>query len=361
MKTYQFQSHDEDSESNDQPNWILSFANMMFLMFGLCAYLFFTENKQLGSFKNEESYPGNNNTSIYNQPTSYGKYNFLQVPEEVQNKLQEQKAFIDRLSLQTEKLRLELSDNKAKFGNSSDLILTHQKEKRILEKQIEFHISENDNLKTLLQIQEAENKKLVEKIKVAEQEKDVEQSLRDLKEKEVKRKEAQIKNRDSQLNQSNQNIEYTNNIVATQEAEISELRAQLSRAKAELNSLPQNLMFILKWSAPVDLDLSVTDPNGTSFDMKKRTIAGVDGKISVASATGPGSEIWESQQFIPGEYKIMVTYKAGQTETKRASGFVLQASSGRDSKESIMYTVDTNNKNKEITVVVDSKGRIAFK
>ena len=362
MRVYQFKSHDDDLDNNQQQSWLFPFANMMFLMFGLYAYLYVSGNGALNSSgfgglagkKNQLNLQGKESVQVDQKIV-------MQVPEEVQKKLQDQQTLIDRLSQQAELLQSELAENKTKLGKTSDSISVREAEKKAMENEIELLRKEKEDLKTVMLSQQTENQQLVEKIKVAEEQKALEQKLRDLKEKEVKRKEAQIKNRDSQLNQTNQNIEYTNNIIATQEAEISQLRSQLLQAKSELGNLPQNLMFVLKWSTPVDLDLSVTDPNGKRFDFNRRTIAGVDGKISVESGTGPGSEIWEAQQFTPGEYKLRVTFKPNQLATKRASGFVLQASSARDSKESMMYTVDLNNRQKEIRVIVDQRGRIAFK
>ena len=354
MNFKKFDSHDEDLDSNQQQAWLMPYANMMCLMAGFFAIMYMSNSGKLGS-----SFGGSSLSAIgARTPDAIASATVQpdhlvtnEIPKDFLDKYEQQKKLIENLSLQAEKLQKEVNEHKTILSENNSSASALLAEKKNLEYEIEKLNEAQRKSFEQIQLEQAEKQKLAEQIRLAEYQKIAEQQLRDKKEQEIKRKEFQLKSKDSQISQSNQNIEYTKNIIETQEAQIAQLRAQLGEAKAELSSLPQNLMFMLKWNSPQDLDLTVTDPNGRKYDLKRR---------NVASESTAGSEFWQSENFTPGLYKLRITYNPGPVGSKQNASFVIRADSSRDSKETLNHTVDVNNRFKEITVNVSDKGLISF-
>jgi hypothetical protein len=354
MSLNKFDSSDEDLDSNQQQSWLMPYANMMCLMAGFFAVLYTLNGGKLNSSVSGAALSAIGSRSpdaLANATLKPDNFVTNEIPKDFLDKYEQQKKLIETLSVQAEKLQKEVNHNKMVLNenNSSSSVLLTQK--KALENEIEKLNEAQKKAFEQIQIEQAEKQKLTEQIKLSEYQKIAEQQIRDKKENEIKRKEVQLKSKDSQISQSNQNMEYTKNIIETQESQIAQLRAQLGEAKTELSNLPQNLMFLLKWNSPQDLDLTVTDPKGRKFDLKRR---------NVASEGSGSSEFWQSENFAPGQYRLRVTYNPGPVGSKQNASFVIRADSSRDSKETLNHTVDTNNRVKEIMVNVSEKGQISF-
>lgn len=354
MNFNKFDSPDEDLDTNQQQSWLMPYANMMCLMAGFFAIMYMANSGKLGTSMGGAALSAvgaRTPDAIANAPTQPDNLVTNEIPKDFLDKYEQQKKLIQTLSVQTEKLQKEVNEHKTILSDNNSSAATLLTEKKSLEYEIEKLNEAQKKSLEQIQLEQTEKQKLAEQIRLAEYQKIAEQQLRDKKEQEIKRKEFQLKSKDSQISQSNQNIEYTKNIIETQEAQIAQLRAQLGEAKSELSSLPQNLMFMLKWTSPQDLDLTVTDPKGRKFDLKRR---------NVASEASGGSEYWQSENFVPGLYKLRITYNPGIVGSKQNASFVIRADSSRDSKETLNYTVDVSNRVKEITVNVSEKGLISF-
>lgn len=354
MSYNKFDSADEDLDSSQQQSWLMPYANMMCLMAGFFAIMYMLNGGQFNSSVGGTALSGigaRNPDALISATAKPDALVTNEIPKDFLDKYEQQKKLIETLSIQAEKLQKEVNDHKSALNENSSSASTLLTEKRNLQYELEKLTEAQKRAFEQIQIEQAEKQKLAEQIRVSEYQKIAEQQLRDKKEIEIKRKEFQLKTKDSQISQSNQNIEYTKNIIETQESQIAQLRAQLNEAKAELSNLPQNLMFMLKWSSPQDLDLSVTDPKGRKFDLKRR---------NVASEGSGGSEFWQSENFSPGQYRLRITYNPGPVGSKQNASFVIRADSSRDSKETLNYTVDVNNRVKEIMVNVSEKGLISF-
>lgn len=354
MSFNKFDSPDEELDSNQQQSWLMPYANMMCLMAGFFAIMYTLNGGKLNSSVGGSALSAIGTRApdaVASAPVQPDTIVTNEIPKDFLDKYEQQKKLIETLSVQAEKLQKEVNEHKTILNannSSASALLT---EKQNLQFEIEKLNEAQKKSLEQIQLEQTEKQKLAEQIRLSEYQKIAEQQLRDKKEQEIKRKEFQLKSKDSQISQSNQNIEYTKNIIETQEAQIAQLRAQLGEAKSELSNLPQNLMFMLKWNSPQDLDLTVTDPNGRKYDLKRR---------NVASEGSGGSEFWQSQNFAPGQYKLRITYNPGPVGSKQNASFVIRADSSRDSKETLNHTVDVNNRVKEITVNVSEKGLISF-
>ncbi|MGZ3773498.1 MAG: flagellar motor protein MotB [Pseudobdellovibrionaceae bacterium] len=91
--------------------------------------------------------------------------------------------------------------------------------------------------------------------------------------------------------------------IAEQQEEIQKLLARLQLVIKE--NLDSFMMVVLKWTSDKhDLDLTVTDPNDHVYNFKKRTYPNTPSKFVLDSRSGPGVEMWQTQKLIPGDYKI---------------------------------------------------------
>lgn len=92
--------------------------------------------------------------------------------------------------------------------------------------------------------------------------------------------------------------------MAQDQKTIADLREQLRQASAG----DQNLSFmavVISWpTQDHDIDLVVVDPKGHEFNFKRRKIAGVAAQFSLDTRRGPGTELWQSNEIIPGVYKV---------------------------------------------------------
>lgn len=112
----------------------------------------------------------------------------------------------------------------------------------------------------------------------------------------------------------NQQLESQN---ANLESEIKDLKvAQTSKGSAADQTF---LIFSLKWETEKhDLDLSVTDPLGQVFNYDNRSKKGADGKLVIDSRTGPGIELWQSSRSQKGRYRVDIKFYNAYGNSKPA-------------------------------------------
>ena len=66
------------------------------------------------------------------------------------------------------------------------------------------------------------------------------------------------------------------------------------------------LVFVVQWTTVKhDVDLHVIDPAGEEFSYRKSIIPGRPGELSVDTTMGPGVEIWEVADALPGKYQVL--------------------------------------------------------
>jgi uncharacterized protein YfaP (DUF2135 family) len=74
-----------------------------------------------------------------------------------------------------------------------------------------------------------------------------------------------------------------------------------------------------------DIDLVVTDPNGVTFNYKHRKKENYPGLFALDTRQGPGAEIWQSDQAIPGTYSVQYVFynQYGNKEAAPISGSIM--------------------------------------
>lgn len=125
---------------------------------------------------------------------------------------------------------------------------------------------------------------------------------------------------------------------------VADLREQLRQATGE-----QNMGFmavVVSWpTQDHDIDLVVTDPKGREFSFKKRKIAGSAGQFSLDTRRGPGTELWQSAEIIPGTYKVTYIFynKVNNPEPAVVRGTIFTPKGSFTMPEQKM-TIDSNNR-----------------
>lgn len=62
---------------------------------------------------------------------------------------------------------------------------------------------------------------------------------------------------------------------------------------------------IVQWSTPKhDIDLEIIDPKGRVYNYKKRKNPGSSASFALDSRSGPGAEVWQTNDLVEGTYKI---------------------------------------------------------
>lgn len=131
--------------------------------------------------------------------------------------------------------------------------------------------------------------------------------------------------------------------------------------KDQITQNPNNfLMISTTWASEKhDIDLEIIDVNNKKFNFKKKSYGGVDGQFEIDSRYGPGLEMWKTPKLQAGQYKVKVT---------------LYNSNGNDNPAEVQASVITvtenlklpiiklskTDKTKEVRFNVDEKGKITL-
>lgn len=124
---------------------------------------------------------------------------------------------------------------------------------------------------------------------------------------------------------------------------------------------PNNfLMISTTWSSEKhDIDLEIVDVNNKKFNFKKKSYGGIDGQFEIDSRYGPGLEMWKTPKLQPGTYKLKVTlYNSnGNDNPAEVHANVITVS---ENLKLPVITLSKTDKTKELRINVDEKGKITL-
>ena len=124
---------------------------------------------------------------------------------------------------------------------------------------------------------------------------------------------------------------------------------------------PNNfLMISTTWASEKhDIDLEIVDVNNKKFNFKKKSYGGVDGQFEIDSRYGPGLEMWKTPKLHPGTYKIKVSlYNSnGNDNPAEVQANVITVT---ENIKLPVITLTKTDKTKEIRITVDEKGKITL-
>lgn len=377
---------DEHEEHVDE-RWLVSYADMMTLLFGLFVLLYslsvMDKNAAEKVIQSTKEKFGESPTEVANpakpEPEKVDTEAIIQslkaekLELETQMRLQEKKlAQVDEWKKELDLKELELRENKKELQknkkeldnlertNKSLASNTQDSEKWIKKvKDLEQKISQDPAKKLiaqleaqiqeqkLLQNKDQSLKEKIEKISLenTKLKQTLEQSQRDLSS--VDKNQEKINNLESQLQQleaSKEQLEKNNKL----------LEANLKKAESAGGAQKAFLAVFISWSTrDHDIDLVVKDPSGKKFDFKNRKHGSHPGYFALDTRRGPGAELWQSDRIVPGTYTATYSFynQYGNTEPAKVSGTIYSA---KGSFEITAVQMDVGSK-KEYLIQFDVK------
>jgi flagellar motor protein MotB len=160
------------------------------------------------------------------------------------------------------------------------------------------------------------------------------------------------------------NVEEMKEQNAQLQNELEQKKKDFDQLKDESEKLQKNaqryMMVLLTWETEKqDLDLQVITPSHKQFNFKKRKIAGEPGSFELDSRYGPGIEMWKAENFGPGVYSAKVSLY-NQNGNKSPAPVKLSVLTNRGSYRSPAFSVDEKNSEKEIRFSVTPEGEVSW-
>lgn len=268
-------SHEDHGSSHDE-RWLVSYADMMTLLFGLFVMLFSLAMETQG--RPDQVLSDLPNTS-QRQPNSA--------------EAEQWKTYAEKLKDYAENLKKKYDELAKKVGSTN-----------ISQADFDKLRTENDRLKKRIQ----ELMSIIEAQKT-QQGLDLPKLLSELETLRDKLSDYEaLKKRLAELESQLQNSAAAERTIAQLNDKIKTLEEAI---KEGLESKKTSSFFLinLQWdSEKHDLDLIVTDPFGNQYDFENRVHKNKSGKLVVDSRSGPGVELWKSLDFTPGKYLVQVKF-----------------------------------------------------
>jgi flagellar motor protein MotB len=156
------------------------------------------------------------------------------------------------------------------------------------------------------------------------------------------------------------------NLINELQAKIQAQNQAIEKTNQEIKEKNNNLAnssflaFVMSWGTRnQDIDLSVTDPEGSLFNFKLRKHANHPGLLVLDTRQGPGVEIWQSDKITPGVYSFNYQFynSYGNTEPCPVTG-TLFTSQGKISLPQITLTPDKKQHTFKVEISSGGKPRL---
>jgi flagellar motor protein MotB len=361
---------DEDHDEHIDERWLVSYADMMTLLFGLFVLLYSlaTMDQQKAEKIRQST---NEKFGHQKEAKPVKEIDYKKLYEKINS---EHSVLLEDLKVLQDKSKLTEGVEKLLAVASQKIEDLKQEREQLLEnaKQKDNNIDklQSDILKT--EQNENENRSKNEIIAALQQKN--EEQIKDLDDltKKLKLNEEQMK----LINVENQNLKNTRPTlerkIASEETlqkQVSDLEARATAAESARNEMAQKLKNIesakdkesaskaflavfINWpTRDHDIDLVIKDPNGKKFDFKKRKYQGYPGNFALDTRRGPGAELWQSDKIIPGKYSATYSFynQYGNTEEAKVSGTIYTAKGSFEIKDVQMNL----EKNREFHIVFE--------
>lgn len=369
--------HDADDHSDMADHvderWLVSYADMMTLLFGLFVLLYSMANldkaaaqKVMDSTQEKFGAPVTEATPPTPEQPDLKKLQaqIEKLEEEKQNLESEKQEFLDKIeesSAQIEKVKQEAKLESEKIASDKQ---TYQRQLEDLQNQlVQSRALKDSSAKSsdLIAKREMQDREQIRKLTdfVAKQK----EALAELKEQVSQTQKREVSSIKPEV------VEKLREQIVSEKAASQEMKQELSQEIRELkekldaangNSSSQAFIAVfINWSTKDhDIDLVIKDPNNNTFDFKKRKHGSNPGFFALDTRRGPGAELWQADRIIPGKYTATYSFynQYGNTEPAKVSGTIY---SPKGSFEISPVQMDINNKRKyEVSFEVNAKGDV---
>lgn len=366
-----------DHEDHVDERWLVSYSDMMTLLFGLFVMLYAMQDpEETKKMKESIQQKFAQDQKIHDNPTLESN------PQELKNQIAALTAKIDEQS----KIILETEQLKMKFEAT-------EKETKKLKEDLALQVSENIISTNELKRLKAENQEKTRSIASIKND----NKSNDVLTKEVLKKEEQLKESETELLKKNNELKLKDEeivkikevlaqkialieksqkdikpkektfekeyLTETEKTKVLDLKNK--ELEAKLQTLEQKgsfLAIVLNWfTNEHDLDLVIKDPNGKKFTFKNKEFPNYPGKIVLDSRRGPGAEIWQANKVIAGTYEAEITFYNQYGNSAPAEGkLVIFSTRGNVEVPDIKLDLKTSPKRK-ILFEISQLGEIKLK
>jgi flagellar motor protein MotB len=281
---------EEEHEDHVDEKWLVSYADMMTLLFGLFVMLYAIAMETQGR------------PDQFFADLVAGKSTLA----EIQGKIAEKTQILESLKSEMSKVKAELIE---KTKNLTSAIGENEKFKALVA-QLQGELQQ-------VQLQEGKHlpsgneKSFTKDIALLKQ-------LNEEKVKDNKKISDGNKTLTAQLKESKKQIHM---LTSQNQSLNNKLQEFTKEAKSD-----NFMIIVLKWETEKhDLDLIVTDPSGRNYNFNNRTYEASNAKFVLDSRSGPGVEMWETPQLELGDYKIEFNFynSYGNNNPAKLSGTII--------------------------------------
>ena len=357
----------EDHEEHVDERWLVSYADMMTLLFGLFVMLYSMQDPQQMKAMHEsikERFGQNEKPKENEIPPAEKIAHLEKVREDLKNQIevaqkknQEIQQKLDESSALSESSQKQIEESKKKITDLESKLTELQEAARLKNQNVNDSKNANSQLKSEIDNLNEKMKSInLEKLNI---------------QKEVEKTKATLAQRDEKIEQLNAKLSakeekpQVNKVAEIPKEkhdkalrEIERLKEELER-KTEKTSKGQFVAVVTSWlTNDHDIDLVVTDPKGKIFNFKNRSHANHPGKLVLDSRRGPGAEVWQSDRILPGKYKADVIFYNQYGNTAAAEVKLVIFASGGNVELPIIKMDFTNEKRKTVEFNIDENGKI---
>jgi flagellar motor protein MotB len=332
---------DHDEESHPDERWLVSYADMMTLLFGLFVLLF-----SMATLKKDQAEAIRKSTEEqFANPKEDDQAKVDMIPE-LQKQLEDLRTATLVRDEEIQKLKVE---NQAALANIEKATRVEEENKRL-----ELDLKRAKASLAAEQSKPVDNSamKLVE---LEEQKKSLEKENQALKSN-IKREIASV----DKLDDLQKELSLAQSARQDLEEQKQKLEQELKKS-ASAGSMQQQsfIAFFINWSSKDhDIDMTIQDPNGKSFDFKKRKYPGQPGFFALDTRRGPGAELWQSDRLIPGVYKATYMFynQYGNNQPATVSGTIFTPK-GSTEVPAVEMTIDKKRRY-QVSFEVDKEGNV---
>lgn len=319
-------AHSAGGGHGTEMGWLVSYADMMTLLFGLFVLLY-TMSSTTSKGQMEEQ------MKKISQEAFGGAISAVELEKASPDEM------IEKLLDKNKQMAKDLEKSQEEIEKKKDLTVTETEKKQLEKKIVELQ-------------KRMEEQQTVQKEQTAQVEEQKRQ-IASVNDNAVKIQAVTIENK-----KIKEELEKTQQ---KQKELVEKMKSMVPKEDKKMVENPNNfLMISTTWASEKhDIDLEIVDTNNKKFNFKKKSYGGIDGQFEIDSRYGPGLEMWKTPKLQPGQYKVKVTlYNSNGNEAPaEVQTSVITVT---ENYKLPKMTLSKTDKVKEVRFSVDEKGKITL-